>query len=234
MEEKYKLLLVDDEPDILEVLSFNFRNDGYEVFTASDGESGIQVALREIPHLVLLDMMMPGIDGVETCEIIRSHCQLDSTIVAMLSARDEDYSQIAGFNAGADDYIAKPIGLKVLKARIAALLKRKRLVTKEITDANDDCKSNDMLITLDKETYTVIKNGKNINLPRKEFELLALLMSKPEKLFDRDEIFMAIWGSNVVVGCRTIDVHIRKLREKIGSKHILTMRGVGYKFVSNP
>jgi len=233
MEDKYKLLLVDDEPDILEFMSYNFRREGYEVFTASNGEIGLQTVLQERPHLVLLDVMMPGKNGIEVCEEIRSHRFLDNTIVAMHTARSEDYSQIAGFNAGADDYIAKPIGLKVLKARIAALLKRNRTETAEAaTEANIISEPENMGIVINKELFVVVKNGKSINLPKKEFELLALLMSKPEKLFDRDEILNAIWGKNVVVGERTIDVHISKLREKIGVNHIRTLKGVGYQFVN--
>jgi len=234
MEDNYKLLLVDDEPDILEFMSYNFRREGYEVFTAPNGEIGFQTALQERPHLVLLDVMMPGKNGIEVCEEIRSHRFLDNTIVAMHTARSEDYSQIAGFNAGADDYIAKPIGLKVLKARIAALLKRNRMETAEEAEANNISESENMGIAINKELFVVVKNGVSISLPKKEFELLALLMSKPEKVFDREEIFYAIWGRNVVVGDRTIDVHIRKLREKIGDNHIKTVKGVGYKFVSNP
>ncbi len=235
MEDHYKLLLVDDEPDILEFLSYNLRKEGYEVFTAPDGESGIQTALRELPHLVLLDVMMPGKDGIETCEEIRSHHQLDNTIVAFLTARAEDYSQIAGFEAGADDYIAKPIRPKLLHARITALLKRNRLAMVEFseTDTGNAVESNTEII-IDTESYAVIKDRERITLPRKEFELLSLLMSKPEKVFDREEIYGTIWGGNAMVSDRTIDVHIRKLREKIGDNRIRTLKGVGYKYVNNP
>jgi two-component system alkaline phosphatase synthesis response regulator PhoP len=232
MEDKCKLLLVDDEPDILEFLSYNLRKEGYEVFTALDGESGIQTALKERPHLVLLDVMMPGKDGIEVCEEIRSHRFLDNTIVVFLSARSEDFSQIAGFTAGADDYIAKPVSIKMLQARIKALLKRNRETTDEVPKANmvNSVKPNTE-ISINTNLYTVVKNGKHINLPRKEFELLSLLMSQPEQVFDRDRIYGAVWGKNVIVGDRTIDVHIRKLREKIGNHHIKTLKGFGYKFV---
>ncbi|MDR2037630.1 MAG: response regulator transcription factor [Bacteroidales bacterium] len=231
MENKYKLLLVDDDPDILEFLSYSLRKEGYEVFTASDGNTGISIALKELPHLVLLDVMMPGKDGVETCEEIRSHRELDATIIAFLTARAEDYSQIAGFEAGADDYIPKPIRPKVLQARIKALLKRNRIVA-EKSEADTGDTSRYVDIVIDTESYVVIRNGEHITLPRKEFELLSLLMSKPEKVFDREEIYHTVWGGNSVVGDRTIDVHIRKLREKIGDNRIRTLKGIGYKYVS--
>ena len=233
MEDHYKLLLVDDEPDILEFMSYNFRMEGYKVFTATNGEIGIQTAIQERPHLVLLDVMMPGKNGIEVCEEIRSHRFLDNTIVVMLTARFEDYSQIAGFSAGADDYLAKPIGLKVLKARVATLLKRNRVATKEDAEGSGISETDNTEMVINKETYEVIKNGERISLPKKEFELLALLMSRPEKMFDREEIFGAVWGDDVVVCGRTIDVHIHKLREKIGNNHIITLKGVGYKFVNN-
>ncbi len=236
MEENYKLLLVDDEPDILEFLSYNLRKEGYQVFTAPDGDTGIRMALSEIPHLVLLDVMMPGKDGIETCEEIRSHRELDATIVAFLTARAEDYSQIAGFEAGADDYIAKPIRPKLLYARITALLKRNRLAAAEFSKSNNDDNTVEGIdeIVIDIESYAVVKGGERITLPRKEFELLSLLMSKPEKVFNREEIYGMVWGGDAVVGDRTIDVHIRKLREKIGDNRIRTLKGIGYKYVSNP
>ncbi len=236
MEDNYRLLLVDDEPDILEFLSYNLRKEGYEVFTAPDGDEGVRIALTELPHLVLLDVMMPGKDGIETCEEIRSHHQLDNTIVAFLTARAEDYSQIAGFEAGADDYIAKPIRPKLLHARIIALLKRNKLVAAEFVKLNDnDCTGEGVdEIVIDVDSYAIIRKGERTTLPKKEFELLSLLMSKPEKVFDREEIYGTVWGGNAVVGDRTIDVHIRKLREKIGDNHIQTLKGIGYKYVSNP
>ncbi|MDR1172291.1 MAG: response regulator transcription factor [Bacteroidales bacterium] len=228
--DKYKILLVDDEPDILEFLSYNLKKEGYEVFTASGGNEAIETALAELPHLILMDVMMPGKDGVETCEEMRTHSQLDNCIIAFLTARAEDYSQIAGFEAGADDYINKPIKPKVLQTRIKALLKRydksdqDKGAVKATTSASAD-------LVIDKERFVVIKKGEELTLPKKEFELLALLMSRPEKVFGREEIFNLVWGDDIVVGDRTIDVHIRKLREKIGDKHIKTLKGVGYKFV---
>ena len=228
---KYKILLVDDEPDILEFLGYNLRKEGYEVFLASGGNEAVKTALAELPHLVLMDVMMPGKDGVETCEEMRTYPQLDNCIIAFLTARAEDYSQIAGFEAGADDYINKPIKPKVLQTRIKALLKRTDK-SKQDKATKSKAKSNADLV-IDKERFVVVKKGEELTLPKKEFELLALLMSKPEKVFSRDEIFNLVWGDDIVVGDRTIDVHIRKLREKIGDKHIKTLKGVGYKFVEN-
>jgi len=226
---EHKLLLVDDEPDILEFLSFNLSREGYQVFTASDGNEGIRLALSEIPHLVLLDVMMPGKNGIEVCTEIRTHHRLDHTIVAFFSARNEDYSLINGFEAGADDYIAKPVSIKLLSARIAALLKRSRQTTESVQ--KEEIQSNEEIV-IDTNIFMVAKNGVNISLPKKEFELLALLMSNPEQVFNREEIFIAIWGKNNSSSDRTIDVHIRKLREKIGEKHIRTLKGVGYQFVN--
>jgi two-component system alkaline phosphatase synthesis response regulator PhoP len=226
--EPHKLLLVDDEPDILEFLSFNLHRQGYTVFTAPDGDEGIRLALSEVPHLVLLDMMMPGKNGIEVCKEIRSHRRLDHTIVAFLSARNEDYSLINGFEAGADDYIAKPVSIKFLCARIAALLKR----NSQKTETAQKEKISIAGIEIDTNVYTVVKDGEQLNLPKKEFELLALLMSKPEQVFNREEIFIAVWGKNNYSSERTIDVHIRKLREKIGDRYIRTLKGVGYQFVS--
>jgi len=230
MDNNHKLLLVDDEPDILEFLSFNLSREGYRVFTASDGDAGIRIALNEVPHLVLLDVMMPGKNGIEVCKEIRSHHRLDHTIVAFFSARNEDYSLINGFEAGADDYIAKPVSIKLLSARIAALLKRSN--GQASINSQKTEKTSNAGIVIDTNLFTVAKDGVNINLPKKEFELLALLMSKPEQVFDREEIFIAIWGKNNLSSDRTIDVHIRKLREKIGEKHIRTLKGVGYQFVN--
>ena len=227
----YKILLVDDEPDILEFLGYNLRKEGYEVFTATDGYEAIQTSLTELPHLVLMDVMMPGKDGVETCAEMRTYPQLDNCIIAFLTARAEDYSQIAGFEAGADDYINKPIKPKVLQTRIKALLKRydKSQPDNETDNETKTGKKADLMI--DKERFVVIKKGKELTLPKKEFELLAVLMSKPDKVFCREEIFAHVWGDDIIVGDRTIDVHIRKLREKIGDKYIKTLKGVGYKFV---
>ena len=221
----YKVLLVDDEPDILEFVSYNLTKEGFDVYTASNGKEAVTKALEIIPHLVILDVMMPVMDGVEACEQMRSYEQLKHTIIAFLTARGEDYSQIAGFDAGADDYISKPISPKVLVSRVKALLKR--------LDAGEGGNEHDQekYLRIDRERYLVItETGKELSLPRKEFELLALLYSKPHKVFSREEIFSAVWGDGVIVGDRTIDVHIRKLREKIGENHIVTIKGVGYKY----
>ncbi len=225
----FKILLVDDESDILEFLSYNINKDGFEVHTANNGKEGIEIAKRITPHLILLDVMMPEMDGIETCEIMRQDKKLQNTIIAFLTARGEDYSQIAGFEAGGDDYIAKPVKPKVLISRIKALLKRFKPTTEE--KSSDDLIIKQSNLVIDREKYIVIKDGKELILPKKEFELLVLLISKPDRVFTRDEIFSTIWGDNIIVGDRTIDVHIRKLREKIGEEHIKTIKGVGYKFV---
>lgn len=219
----FKILLVDDEPDIIEFLSYNLKKEGYQVFTALTGEEGIDVARKETPHLILLDVMMPGIDGIEVCKELRGIPGMDSVIIAFLTARSEDYSHIAGFEAGADDYISKPIKPRVLLSRIKALLRR--------SNAGTESTSVDVgKLRIDRESYLVHKEGEEINLPRKEFELLSLLASKPGKVFAREEILNKVWGDDVVVGDRTIDVHIRKLREKLGEEFIRTVKGVGYKF----
>jgi len=221
-----RILLVDDEPDILEIVSYNLSAQGYEVFTAKNGEEGVAKAKKKNPHLVILDVMMPEMDGIEACEIIRATPGLENTIIAFLTARGEDYSQVAGFDAGADDYITKPIKPKVLVSKVKALLRRFKESDKEVEDI---VKVGDIIIN--REEYKVINDGKEIVLPRKEFELLALLTSKPNKVFKREVILDKVWGNEVVVGGRTIDVHIRKLREKIGEDHFKTVKGVGYKFV---
>lgn len=219
----FKILLVDDEPDIIEFLSYNLKKEGYHVFTALTGEEGIDVARKETPHLILLDVMMPGIDGIEVCKELRGIPGMDAVIIAFLTARSEDYSHIAGFEAGADDYISKPIKPRVLLSRIKALLRR--------SNAGTENTSVDVgKLRIDRESYLVHKEGEEINLPRKEFELLSLLASKPGKVFAREEILNKVWGDDVVVGDRTIDVHIRKLREKLGEEYIRTVKGVGYKF----
>lgn len=226
----HKILLVDDEPDILEFVSYNLKKAGYDVTIANNGKQAVAKAKEIKPHLILLDVMMPEMDGIETCEEIRSIPALKNTIIAFLTARSEDYSQIAGFEAGGDDYITKPIKPKVLQSRIKALLKRFVEPAAEIPVVVEKAVSKNELI-IDKERYVVIKNNKELTLPKKEFELLALLVSKPEKVFTRDDIFTNVWGDNIIVGDRTIDVHIRKLREKIGNRYIKTIKGVGYKFV---
>jgi two-component system, OmpR family, alkaline phosphatase synthesis response regulator PhoP len=226
----FKILLVDDEEDILEFISYNLAKEGYKVFTAKNGVEALKVAEKQVPHLVILDVMMPEMDGITACEEMRKIPSLNNTIIALLTARGEDYSQIAGFDAGADDYITKPIRPNVLVSRVKALLKR----TGETVAAPVQVDSNTVNIGnlhIDKERYLIRINDNEMILPRKEFELLSLLVSKPGKVFTREEIYHSVWGENVVVGDRTIDVHIRKLREKIGNDHIKTLKGIGYKFV---
>jgi two-component system alkaline phosphatase synthesis response regulator PhoP len=222
----FRILLVDDEPDILEFVGYNLRKEGFQVHISSNGLEAIAIAEEVEPHLILLDVMMPGMDGIETCEELRKHSKLKDVLIAFLTARGEDYSQIAGFDAGGDDYITKPIKPKVLVSRVNALLKR---VDSRIVDEISEENPVKGLI-IDKEKYVVIIDGKEIVLPKKEFELLTLLYSRPQRVFTRDEIFTSVWGENVFVGDRTIDVHIRKLREKIGENFIKTVKGVGYKF----
>ena len=225
---KYNLLLVDDEPDVLEFIGYNLRKEGFNVHTASNGKAAIQLAQEIKPQLILLDVMMPGMDGIETCEELRKITSLKNVIIAFLTARGEDYSQIAGFDAGGDDYISKPIKPKVLVSRIKALLKRSIPIDSHSKPYTLNEKEG---ILIDTERYVIIKKGVEIFLPKKEFELLKLLFSRPQKVFTREEIFSVIWGDDIIVGDRTIDVHIRKLREKIGEEHITTDKGVGYKFV---
>jgi len=227
--EDFKILLVDDEPDILEFLSYNINKEGFEVHTANNGKEAIDKAKKINPHLILLDVMMPEMDGIETCEALRQDKKLQNTIIAFLTARGEDYSQIAGFDAGGDDYITKPVKPKVLVSRIKALLKRFKSANREDNTENLIIKQSDLVI--DRERYIVTKNGEELVLPKKEFELLVLLISKPDRVFSRDEIFSSVWGDHIIVGDRTIDVHIRKLREKIGENHIKTIKSVGYKYV---
>lgn len=221
----YKILLVDDEYDILEFLGYNLKKEGYQVFTANNGEDAIRLSKEIHPHLIVLDIMMPEMDGIETCSELKQLKSLKNTIIIFLTARSEDYSQIAGFNAGADDYLTKPIKPRILTSRVKALLRRysnSGEVAEDVTHVGN--------LTIDKERYLIISKGKEISLPKKEFELLQLLASKPNKVFTRDEIYTAVWGNNVIVGDRTIDVHVRKLREKIGLENIKTIKGVGYKF----
>ena len=219
---KIKILLVDDEPDILEILSFNLSNEGYKIFTAENGKEALDVAVKQLPDLIILDVMMPIMDGVETCERLRMDKRFKDTLIMFLSARGEDYSQVAAFESGADDYVTKPIKPRILNSKVKAMLRR-------FVDQEANIVIGDLLINA--EEYTVFKDDKEISLPRKEFELLYLLASKPGKVFKRIKIMEAVWGSDVVVGDRTIDVHIRKLREKIGDDFLKTVKGVGYKFV---
>jgi two-component system alkaline phosphatase synthesis response regulator PhoP len=221
----YKILLVDDEPDILEFLSYNIKREGYIVFTTNNGKEAINIAKKEKPHLIILDVMMPDMDGIETCREIREVDGLKNVMITFLTARNEDYSQIAGFDVGADDYINKPIKPRVLLSRISALLRRHTNSDSDIVD-----KMNVGGLRIDREKYIVVKDNVELNLPKKEFELLVLLASKPGKVFRRDVILDTVWGDDVVVGDRTIDVHIRKLREKLGEQYIKTIKGIGYKF----
>ena len=220
-----KILLVDDEPDILEIVGYNLSSEGYQVFTAKNGKIAITEAKKHLPHLIILDVMMPIMDGVEACEKLRAIPQLSETVITFLTARGEDYSQVAGFEAGADDYITKPIKPKVLVSKVKSLLRR----LKSEKESEETYTVGDIII--DREEYVVYKAGVKISLPRKEFELFSLLTSKPGKVFKREVILDTVWGNEVVVGGRTIDVHIRKLREKIGDDHFKTVKGVGYKFV---
>ena len=220
-----KILLVDDEPDILEIVGYNLKNEGYLVYTASNGVEALKSAKKITPNLILLDIMMPEMDGIETCEKIRAIKSLENTLIAFLTARNEDYSQVAGFEAGADDYITKPIKPKVLVSKVKSLLRR----LKAENQADSTVVVGD--ITINRDEYVVFKGDKKIFLPRKEFELFSLLTSRPGKVFKRETILDRVWGNEVVVGGRTIDVHIRKLREKIGDDYFKTVKGVGYKFV---
>ena len=220
--DNFKILLVDDEPDILEIISYSLKNADYDVYTAKNGLEAIEIAKKIKPHLIILDVMMPEMDGIEACEIIRNDSMIGKTLITFLSARGEDYSQIAGFNAGADDYITKPIKPKVLLSKVKSLLRR-------VSDNEDEIIKHGELI-IDRPSYKVTLKKNEISLPRKEFELLFLLASKPGKVFKREFILESIWGKDVVVGDRTIDVHIRKLREKIGDSYFKTIKGVGYKF----
>ncbi len=220
---KHKILIVDDDRDILEFLSYNLKKEGFEVFKAENGKTGLELAIKEIPDLILLDVMMPEMDGIETCYQIKEKPELKNVIVAFLTARNEDYSEISGLEAGADDYISKPVRPRVLISRIKALLRRKG----KGGDEPEEVKTS---IVIDNSRYLAVKNGEEIVLPRKEFELLKLLLSEPGKVFLRHEILDKVWGTEVVVGDRTIDVHIRKLREKLGDDYLVTVKGVGYKY----
>ena len=217
------ILLVDDEPDILEIVGYNLSQEGYKIITASNGKEAVSTAKKEIPQLIIMDVMMPEMDGIEACEKIRQVPELQNTIITFLTARSEDYSQMAGFDAGADDYISKPIKPRILVSKVKALLRR----------VKDNVEVLDILnvggIEINREEYKIVKEGQEISLPRKEFELFYLLATKPGKVFTREEILDKVWGNEVIVGGRTIDVHIRKLREKIGDEFFKTIKGVGYK-----
>ncbi len=226
---EYKILIADEEPDILEFVCYNLNKEGFKVYTASSGMEALQKAKEIDPHLILLDIMMPGMDGIEVCKELRAIPEFEETIIAFLTARSEDYSQIVGFEVGGDDYITKPIRPRVLISRVHALLRR-------FYKKNNASLKNNIIqvsdLNINKEQYVVTKHGdsKKLILPKKEFDLLYLLASKPGKVFSREEIYQKVWGSNVIVGNRTIDVHIRKIREKIGNEYIKTIKGIGYKF----
>ncbi len=224
MNDNIKILVVDDEEDILEFLSYNLRAEGYDVIVADNGILAIELAKQEQPSLIILDVQMPDMDGITTCEKIREIPSLKETVVTFLTARSEDYSQIAGFEAGADDYITKPIRPKVLVSRVKALLKRRGITQ----DTNSIIELGDIII--DKEKHLTTYKGQEVIFAKKEFKLLKLLISKPGKVFTREEILEKVWGSDIIVGDRTIDVHIRKLREKLADHYVKTVKGVGYKF----
>ncbi len=221
-----KILCVDDEPDILEILKYNLSNEGYQISTAKDGKIAVKKAKETHPNLIIMDIMMPNMDGIEACEILRSDEGFNDTLIMFLTARGEDYSYVAAYEAGADDYVTKPVKPKILLSKVKGLLRRsKKYSEKEV----DEIEFGDLRINGDK--YKVYTSDKSISLPRKEFELLNLLASKPDKVFKREKIMEKVWGEQVVVGDRTIDVHIRKLRKKIGDKYFKTVKGVGYKFI---
>ena len=224
MKDNIKILVVDDEEDILEFLSYNLRAEGYDVIVADNGVLAIELAKQQQPSLIILDVQMPDMDGITTCEKIREIPSLKETVVTFLTARSEDYSQIAGFEAGADDYITKPIRPKVLVSRVKALLKRRGITqdTNSIIELGD--------IVIDKEKHLTTYKGQEVIFAKKEFKLLKLLISKPGKVFTREEILEKVWGTDIIVGDRTIDVHIRKLREKLADHYVKTVKGVGYKF----
>lgn len=220
------ILVVDDDPDILEILTYNLRKENYQVITASNGQEGYDLAIKEMPDLIILDIMMPEMDGVEVCRRLRKLPEMDHSIIAFLTARNEEFTQIAALDYGGDDYITKPIKPGVLLSRVNALLRRQERSVDE--SLKGQFQMGDLI--LDLERYTVSKKGVQVDLAKKEFQLLSLFASKPGKVFTRDEIFRKVWGTDVIVGNRTIDVHIRKIREKIGEEIIKTVKGIGYKF----
>ncbi len=219
----FKILIVDDEEDVLEFVGYNLRKEGYQVLTAANGEDAVVQARQYLPHLIILDIMMPGMDGIETCRELREIEALNRTLITFFTARNEDYSQIAGYESGADDYIAKPIKPRLLTSKVAALLRRYNF---QFDTPDEIISAGDLLIDLTK--YKVLIKDKEFNLPKKEFELLSFLASKPNRVFTRDEIYNRIWGDDVIVGARTLDVHIRKIREKLEIDNIRTVKGVGY------
>ncbi len=219
-----RILLVDDDADILEIVGYNLSQEGYQISTAINGRDAIAKAKKVLPHLIIMDVMMPEMDGMEACENIRKIPELSNVIITFLTARSEDYSQVAGFDAGADDYITKPIKQKLLISKVKALLRRLKETEKDSETLNVGG------IEINREEYKIVKDNIEIVLPRKEFELFYLLATKPGKVFKREEILDKVWGNDVIVGGRTIDVHIRKLREKIGDDFFKTVKGVGYKF----
>ena len=220
---KIKILIVDDEPDIIEILSFNLENEGYQVFSAENGKEALKLADQHLPNLIILDLMMPIMDGIEVCERLRIDKKFNNTLIMFLSARGEDYSQVAAFQSGADDYVTKPIKPRILNSKVKALLRRFTNEYGQVLSYRN--------IVIDSEKYVVEVDDNIINLPRKEFELLFLLASKPGKVFKREKIMESVWGSDIIVGDRTIDVHVRKLREKIGESFLKTIKGVGYQFI---
>jgi len=222
---KAKILVVDDEPDIRELIEYNLKKEGYEVFTAVNGREAIDQAIKHLPHLIILDIMMPVMDGIEACRLMRSMPEFKNTFMVFLTARSEEYSEISGFNVGADDYIAKPLKPRVIISRINAILRRKLENNEEDTNRLEIAD-----LVIDRDAFLVFRGDEKIVLAKKEFEVLYLLASKPGKVFNRDTILKNIWEDSVIVTHRTIDVHIRKLREKLGSKYVATVKGVGYKF----
>ena len=221
-----KILLVDDEPDVIEFIRYNLDQEGYKLYTASNGKEALEKAKKKIPHLIIMDVMMPKMDGIEACEQLRNDIRFNDTIIMFLTARGEDYSYVAAFDAGADDYVTKPIKPKVIVSKVKALLRR----LKKEEQTQEKIQIGKLII--DREQYEVTHMDKSFSMPRKEFELLYLLASNPDKVIKRDKIMEIVWGSEVVVGDRTIDVHIRKLREKVGDKYFKTVKGVGYKFIN--
>ena len=221
-----KILLVDDEPDVIEIIRYNLEKEGYKLYTASNGKEALEKAKKKLPHLIIMDVMMPKMDGIEACEQLRNDIRFNDTIIMFLTARGEDYSYVAAFDAGADDYVTKPIKPKVIVSKVKALLRR----LKKEEQTQEKIQIGKLII--DRERYEVTHMDKSFSMPRKEFELLYLLASNPDKVVKRDKIMEIVWGSEVVVGDRTIDVHIRKLREKVGDKYFKTVKGVGYKFIN--